>query len=139
MSYDLMVFDPTAPPKDREGFIGWYNKQTKWTEGHTYDNPAVTTPELRDWFTDIADQYPPMNGPHASDDVDDPKLTDYSIGNNLIYASFAWSEADAAYRIMLALAEKHRVGFFDVSSENGYVWLPTSRGFSCVHGGVVQT
>jgi hypothetical protein len=135
MSYDVMVFDPGAPPSDREGFMGWYREQTQWGEGHTYNDPAVSTSELRAWFFDMIREYPPMNGPHASDDVDDPKQTDYSIGRCVIYACFAWSQAEAASKTTFNLAEKHRVGFFDVSTNNGSVWMPNeSGGYSCVHG-----
>jgi hypothetical protein len=134
MSYDLMVFDPTAPPPDRSGFMDWYRQQTKWAEGHGYDNPEVSTPELRSWFLDMITHYPAMNGPHASEE-DTSKVTDYSVGRSVIYAAFAWSEAEPAFRTVFSLAQKHRVGFFDVSATNGGVWMPDSDGpFTCVHG-----
>ena len=80
-------------------------------------------------------QYPAMNGPDSSVDVDNPKVTDYSIGRSAIYAAFSWSEAEGALDVMFRLAEKHRVGFFDVSAEDGGVWLPTPSGdYLCVHG-----
>lgn len=130
-----MVFDPKSPPSDRAGFIGWYRGQTQWKEGHSYDNPDVCTPELRAWFLEMISLYPAMNGPYASRDVDNSKVTDYSVGRSVIYAAFAWSEAEAAFKTMSRLAEKHRVGFFDVSSKNGGVWLPDSVGnYSFVHG-----
>ena len=76
-----------------------------------------------------------MNGPYSSKDVDNSKVTDYSVGRSVVYAAFAWSEAEAAFKTMFQLAEKHRVGFFDVSANNGGVWLPDSGGhYSCVHG-----
>jgi hypothetical protein len=53
MSYDLAVFDPHAPPPNHEGFMAWYKEQTKWGEGHRYDDPKVTTPALRDWFLEM--------------------------------------------------------------------------------------
>jgi hypothetical protein len=135
MSYDLMVFDPKAPPPDRKGFMDWYGQQTKWAEGHGYNDPIVSTPELRAWFLDMISQYPPMNGPLASDDVDNPKVTDYSVGKFAIYACFAWSEAENALKTMFSLAEKHHVGFFDVSSNDGGVWIPDSEGrYSRIHG-----
>jgi hypothetical protein len=34
MSYDLMVFDPAAAPRERDDFLRWYDAQTEWTEGH---------------------------------------------------------------------------------------------------------
>jgi hypothetical protein len=134
MSYDLMVFDPKAAPPNRSGFMDWYRQQTKWGEGHRYDNPDISTPELRAWFLDIITRYPMMNGPYASEE-DSPKVTDYSVGRYVIYAAFAWSEAKQAHETMFSLAQKHRVGFFDVSTGNGGVWIPTADGqYSCIHG-----
>jgi hypothetical protein len=135
MSYDLMVFAPKDVPFDRDGFMKWYKQQTGWEEGHSYDDPAVSTPELRGWFLEMITIYPPMNGPLRSEDIDNPKVTDYSVGKSAIYAAFAWSEAESAFEMMFRLAEKHKVGFFDVSSNTGGVWLPDSTGrLVCVHG-----
>jgi hypothetical protein len=135
MSYDLMVFDPQGPPPNREGFMEWYRQQTQWNEGHSYDNADLTTSDLRAWYRDMLSQYPAMNGPDSSDDVDNPKVTDYSIGKSVIYAAFSWSEAEGALNVMFRFAEKHRVGFFDVSAEDGGVWLPAPSGeYLCVHG-----
>jgi hypothetical protein len=128
LSYDLMVFDATAAPRRRKEFMVWYAQQTEWAESHGYNNPEVPAPDLRAWFQDIIKTFPPMNGPLASEDTDDPKVTDYSLGRSVIYAAFAWSEADAAYHAMRELAERHRVGFFDVSAESGDIWQPTLDG-----------
>jgi len=38
-------------------------------------------------------------------------LTEYSIGNAMIYTAFAWSVADEAYSTVKELAKKHGVGF----------------------------
>ena len=130
-----MVIDPKAPPSGRTGFMDWYRQQTQWKEGHRYDNPDVSAPELRAWFLEMITQYPAMNGPYASEDVDNSKVTDYSVGRSVIYAAFAWSEAEAAFEIMFRLAKKHSIGFFDVSAGNGGVWVPDSAGdYVCVHG-----
>jgi hypothetical protein len=135
MSYDLMVFDPQAPPSDREGFMAWYWKQTEWAEGHTYDNPDVTTPALRAWFMDMIKQYPAMNGPFKTDDVDAEKKSDYCIGRSVIYVGFGWSLAESAYHAVFNMAQKHKVGFFDVSADNGGVWVSNKNGdLVCVHG-----
>ena len=113
----------------------WYHQQTKWSEGHNYDDPDVSTVELREWFLEMITLYPAMNGPHASGDVDEPKVTDYSVGRSVIYAAFAWPEAAAARGIMFSLAKKHRVGFFDVSAGDGGVWVPNrDGGYTCIHG-----
>ena len=124
MSYDLMVFDPAAAPTDRTAFLAWYADQTKWAEGHSYDDPAVSAPALAAWYADLIQTYPPMNGPLASADPDNPKVSDYSIGKAVIYVAFGWSQAEAAGVAMYRTAVKHHVGFFDVSADDGLIWYP---------------
>jgi hypothetical protein len=72
--------------------------------------------------------FPAMNGPLAPELPDDETLTGYSIGKAFIYADFRWSKAQQAYEATLRLAEKHRLGFYDVSSEWGELWLPDRLG-----------
>ena len=128
MSYDLMVFDATVAPRGRAAFMAWYEQQTEWRESHGYNNPEIPAPALQAWFRDLIKTFPPMNGPLASDDADNPKVTDYSLGRSVIYAAFAWSEARAACQQVQELAAKHGVGFFDVSSNTADIWLPMSWG-----------
>ncbi|EMB2825358.1 hypothetical protein U8047_006750 [Pseudomonas aeruginosa] len=123
MSYDLMVFDPDAAPKDRESFVAWYDKQTEWSEDHSYNDPVVSTPSLQAWFREMIQFFPPMSGPHAVDS-DASEVTDHSVGKTVIYSAFAWSVAEQAYNKMRELAIKHRVGFFDVSSDDGEIVFP---------------
>jgi hypothetical protein len=110
VSYDLMVFDPDVAPRDRADFPRWYERQTEWSEGHSYSDPAVTSASRRAWFDDMRTHFPPMNGPLASD-LDDPAVTDHSIGRHVIHSAFAWSVAESAHKCMRELAVKHRVGF----------------------------
>ncbi len=119
-----MVFDPYAAPRGRDEFLSWYNEQTEWSEGHSYDDPQVTTPALASWFKEMSQAFPPMNGPFASGDDDDPRVTDYSIGKAIIYVAFAWSQAEVAFEAVDRLAAKHGVGFFDVSAEQGEIRFP---------------
>lgn len=126
MSYDLMIFNPKSAPRTRDEFMVWFGDQTEWKEDHNYDDPEVTSKEMRTWFLEMIETFPAMNGPYSHDDIDNPKMTDYSIGKDVIYAAFAWSEAEKAYSKMLKLAEKHKVGFFDVSANNGNIFFPSS-------------
>ncbi len=96
MSYDLMVFEAEGAPRDRPSFMTWYWQQTEWSEPHSYDNPEMSAPSLQTWFREMIESFPPMNGPLATDDVDNPKVTDYSVGRQVIYAAFAWSMAEEA-------------------------------------------
>ena len=112
--------------------MSWYWEQVEWSGEHDYDHPAVSSPALRNWFMEIKNTFPPMNGPYAPSDAvpdrmeeeEDERVTDYSIGKEVIYAVFAWSVADDAFTVMKALAQKHGVGFFDVSSDDGEILFP---------------
>jgi hypothetical protein len=123
MSYDLMVFEPAAAPRDRESFMAWYQQQTKWSEGHSYNDPQVTSPKLQLWFQEMIQFFPAMNGPFASD-RDTPEVTDHCIGRNVIYSAFAWSVAEEAHAKMRELSIKHHVGFFNVSEVEGEIVFP---------------
>jgi len=122
-----MVFRKESAPRTYAEFLDWYNKQTEWSEGHTYDDPAVTSPELRNWYMEMIRTFPAMNGPLASDDPDDDHVTDYSIGKDVIYAAFAWPLADEAYKVASQLAIKHSVGFFNASGDEGELIPSTYR------------
>jgi hypothetical protein len=129
MSYDLMVFRPEVAPRTRPEFMNWYHDQTQWSEGHSYDDPAITTSDLRSWFLEMIEKYPAINGPYAKEeDEDNDFVTDYSIGKEVIYAAFSWPLAEKAYENMKALAEKHKVGFFDASADEGDILFPDPNG-----------
>jgi hypothetical protein len=135
MSYDLMVFDPKSAPDGRKEFLAWVHEQVHWKQGQKYDDPQATTPALRAWFVEMIIKYPAMNGPFASKDSDDPRVSDYSIGKSVIYVAFPWSEARSAAFTAFSSAKRHQVGFFDVSADNGGVWIPKDGGrYVCIHG-----
>lgn len=131
MSYDLMVFEKTKAPKTKKEFLAWFEKQAEWEEEHDYQTISVAAPALQNWFMEMKQTFPPMNGEYAPDDEEieadeelERHLTDYCIGREVIYAAFAWSAAEEAYELVRKLAQKHDVGFFDVSSEEADVILP---------------
>jgi hypothetical protein len=131
MSYDLMVFNPQNAPKSEVAFLEWYHQQTEWAEEHSYDDPKVSSTELQNWFLDMIIEFPAMNGSHVPTDIDeridDEEITDYSVGKDVIYASFRWSLAEKAYPKMLGLAKKHKVGFYDASGD-GNIMFPNKHG-----------
>ena len=130
MSYDLMVFDPAAAPKKREEFLAWYDELTEWGDEHGYDDPIVTTIALRAWFMDMIGIFPAMNGPYSASFSanSESRLADYSIEKSAIYIGFSWSVAEEAHETVAMLAAKHGVGFFDVSSDKGAVYVPDESG-----------
>ena len=133
MSYDLVVFEKSIAPGSKAEFLEWYEEQVEWKEDHDYDSIEVSSSKLKNWFLDMIKLFPPMNGDFDMDDAleNDQELesrfTDYSIGKNLIYAGFAWSQAETAYNTMLMLALKHDVGFFDVSGTGAIILSETIK------------
>ena len=119
MSYDLLAFESTAAPRERSAFRAWWTEQSQWTESHGYADPTVSSPSLRQWYAEITQTYPNMNGPDVNDDEVSDRHTDYSIGTVVIYGAFAWSEAEEVYPLFRSLAVKHGVGFYDVSGDEG--------------------
>jgi len=133
------AFAPEAAPEGREAFMDWFRKITKWGEEHDYDDPAYTSPKLRDWYGDMVSIFPAMNGPNGvADDHpshDSGHVTDYTCARDAIYVGFSWNVAEEAYDHTLTYAAIHKVGFFDVSTPDGAVWLPSASGYRVVHGG----
>ena len=118
-----MVFDPSAAPRDRGEFLRWYERQTEWSEDHSYNDPAVACPALQAWFHEMQAFFPAMNGPFASPS-DDSTVTDHCVGRSVIYSAFGWSVAESAYLKTRELAVKHRLGFYDVSGDGGELLFP---------------
>ncbi|OMD41813.1 hypothetical protein [Paenibacillus odorifer] len=126
MSYDLMAFETSKAPQERAGFMDWYEQQVKWSEDHAYNDPSVLSDALQRFYSELSEQFPNMN---VEDEIfeameeagTDNRLTDYSLGSSVIYAAFAYSVAEEAYTAMRELAIKHKVGFFDVSSNEGEI------------------
>src|SRR5437868_7075310 len=135
MSYDLMVFEPDAAPKNHSEFLEWYGRVTKWREDHGYDDPTLSSEHLRAWFEEIIQIFPPMNGPLSKDpkSEDEMSSSDYAIGADFIYASFAWSKAEPAYMTVARLAEKHQLGLFNASSSGEEVWIPRDGRMTMAH------
>jgi hypothetical protein len=129
MSYDLLVFEPSAAPRERDQFIAWWEAQSEWSEAHGYNDPSVPSSALRAWYEEIQVQYPNINLISPSlpaEAFESPRLTDYSLGSVAIYAAFLWSEAEGAYDFVRELAVKHHVGFYDTSGDegNGEIYFP---------------
>jgi hypothetical protein len=128
MSYDLMAFRPESAPRTRNEFMNWFEKQARWEEEHDYNDPAIASPELQDWFHTMIKTFPALNGPYSSDDFDNDRLSDYCTGKEVIYVAFGWTVAEQAYSIMKKNAEEHNVGFFDVSAKLGAIMFPNQEG-----------
>ena len=131
MSYDLTVFQPDAVPRTRKEFMAWFEKQSEWSEDHSYDDPGICSPDMQAWFREMIQTFPAIDGPFATDDEeieDNAYVTDYCIGKDIIYVGFGWSVAEDAYKKMKATAEKYNLGFFDTSADDGDILFPDGSG-----------
>ena len=135
MSYDLMVFEPTALPHRHDEFIKWHESEAGRAEAHDSNDRSVATVRLQTWFIAIIRLFPPMNGPLSKEELpeEEASTADYTIGRNSIYCLFAWSKVEQAYSAVFELAEKHGLGFFNVSSGEEEVWLPKNGKLSLAH------
>lgn len=136
MSYDIVAFDPSATTDS--DYPGWYDRQAEWGEEHSYDDAAVTTPGLRAFYTEIIEDFPPMNGPDAPDLESltleaEGRLAEYSIGSRIIQASCRWPQAQRADELFRELAARHDVAIAWASAPSGTMpmcWvaqMPRSR------------
>lgn len=125
MSYDLMVFDPTVAPRDRDEFMRWYQAQTQWSEPHDYSDPARCSSQLAALYLDMRHEFPDMRSvDHDGLDEGNLKITDYSLGYSMLYLAFRWPVAESAYAATRAAAVRHGVGFFDASADDAEIWFP---------------
>lgn len=87
-------------------------------EACDYETIRAASPALQNWFMEMKETFPPMNGEYApanelldEDENLESRLADYCIGRDFIYAAFSWTAAGEAYELMRSLARKHEVGF----------------------------
>ena len=117
-----MVFDKRKRFTDRSQFLEWYNVLTKWEEDVDYNDYKHTTTNLQQWFLEMKDIVPPLNGEFASRDAELGNSSfqegDYCIAKEAIYVAFSWSDAEKAHQIVMDLAKKHDVAFLDISGDS---------------------
>lgn len=130
MSFKLVVFDVESAPKHKERFLGWYEEQAQWSEGHAYDTIDRAAPGLQAWYRDLIGSFPPSHGPDAPEEgeAEDACQADYLIGSQVIHVAFGWSKAVTALQRVQDLARQHGVGFFNVSSQDKNLWWPDGEG-----------
>jgi hypothetical protein len=118
MSYDLMVFDPAFAPRDRTAFMAWYEKLVDWPDNDGPYDPATSSPVLQTWYKAMLPSWPNMQEVE-DDEADSPRLTGYTFAPHAIYIDFRWSVAEEAYDETRRMAFEHRIGFYDVSGDEG--------------------
>lgn len=129
MSFDVLVFDANSAPRERDVFDDWFNTLNQWEGELDYSDYTHATPALQSFYKELSESYPSLNGPDAlnqeklkADPELENRLTDYSFAPKLIYAAFAWSQAHEADALIHALAAKHGVGIYHVSTDNAVIF-----------------
>jgi hypothetical protein len=130
MSYDLMVFDPDLAPRKAE--VGDWHRGLMEEDDRGSDDPfdpvSGKSIRLRAFYDDLRVDFPAMNGPDQTDDVDNEQVTGYAFYPGFIYMDFRWSAAEAGSKSVLALAEKHGLGLFDPQDPDDGVMLMGTTG-----------
>lgn len=137
MGFDMLAFEPAAATD--EDFPAWWDRQSEWSEPIDYDDPSHATPAIRMFMADLAETFPPMNGPlrpseerlEADPQLDD-RLSDYSIGRQFVFADFGFSvdqeENDAlAERRFMQLAYRHGLAIV-LTTGDGTILRPDRDG-----------
>ncbi len=70
---------------------------------------------------EMIQRFPPMGIPFAVRGLDNPYVADCCVGAHVIHAAFAGNVGAEACGTMFGLAQKHSVGFHDVSGDDGSV------------------
>ena len=122
MSYDIMIIDHHPRFKNSKDFLTWYDDVTKWDDEVDYNDYSHTTKSLKDWFLEMKEIIPPLNGPFAPADKEmgNGKYpeADYCISKDAIYIALSFENVEETREIAFDLARKHKLSFFDISGSN---------------------
>ena len=121
-----MVLDKRKRFKDAHDFFQWYDEVMEWADDVDYNDFRHTTPHLQNWFLEMKDIVPPMNGKFAPSIENMGKgefqEADYAIAKNAIYVAFSWSDAERVFLLVKEMAKKHDVAFYDVGGTGDIVY-----------------
>ncbi|MDE6518543.1 MAG: hypothetical protein K2L18_11985 [Acetatifactor sp.] len=131
MSYDLLVFEKRGIPTNRPDFLNWYIQKL---ENEDEQDISCVSEKLQRFFHSVRHIFPPMNGEFAPDDQElsenpamEEYLCDYSITEDMIYLSFAYSVSEFDYNTIKRAAYFAEVGFFNSSDDESAPVLFDSR------------
>lgn len=75
--------------------MAWYEKQVEWGEEHDYRTIDISFPALQNWFMEMEETFPPMDGESAPgpDLLDEDENleyhpADYCTRRDVIYVAF---------------------------------------------------
>lgn len=126
MSYDLLVFEPSAAPDDRVAVIAWISQVIRLCEGQLLSDPSTASPALRNWYEGMTRAFPHIGTANAlpAEMRADQINADYRFSPNAIFARFEWQVSRRAYHLGMRLARAYKLGFFDASAENAacFTW-----------------
>lgn len=137
MSYDLLVFEPTAAPDDRVAFIAWFSQVIRLREGHLLSDPSYASPALRSWYEGMGRAFPHIGTADAgrAEMQEDQINADYRFSPNAIFARFEWQVSRKAYHLAMKLARTYGLGFFDASGDNAMCYTWANGRFVVAHRG----
>ncbi|SCY49404.1 hypothetical protein SAMN02910370_02796 [Lachnospiraceae bacterium XPB1003] len=123
MSLDLCVYNKKKAPTEPIEFLKWFYERTTWDGDRDYYDTKGTDQDLVDFFLEMVKICPAMNGPYApsKEEIeenpeleDSPLITEYSIGEDLIYMGFSYNAPSEVFVQLEEIAYKHGLGYFDM-------------------------
>jgi hypothetical protein len=120
MSFNLMVFDQSAAPREQKAFDVWSAEQLVWLPDRSYKDVSLASPALRQWFIEIIRKYPAHNSPEANAQESSPYIVDYLFKENIIYMDMSWDIAEQARKDVFFMTELFALGLFDFSAGKAY-------------------
>ena len=135
-SYDLMVFELEAAPKDYDAFLAWFAEQMACNEDHAYNDSRETSEKLRAWYRDMLLLFPSGADEfeeNSPGDYDEEHYSGYSIGRQLVYVIFVPLMAESSFRSAVELAAKHGLGLFEPTSVGVKLWWPEAGKLVLIH------
>lgn len=116
--FRLMIFDTGAAPKTLDDFFKWFGT-LNWKEKDAIDL-EIRTPALNSWYGEIIKIFPPATGKAL---LETPQLCQahYTACGEALQLFCAEPFAEKAWRVARKLAEKHGLGFFDISYQEDVI------------------
>ena len=135
IDFYVLAFDIGVAPNNRKEFLEWKEQQMEWKEEHDYNNINISSNNLKNWYMDIINKFPPIIEDLENYDEEFEKnenneyLTEYSIGKNIIYSIFNWRKAEEAFELIKILSEKHKIGFLIIEAylEINEIYFPNGK------------
>ena len=128
MSLDLFIFERREEIKTSLDVLNYLEEFTKYEENIDYNSLKGCSPVITAWAKRMFEQFPPMNGEHASPDEiafesedSEHHLTDYALGKHGAVCSFSYAVDEEALDLLFDIADEYGIGVYDFQSVDNII------------------